>query len=624
MGWPWSPRAGPSSTPTPRSAAWSATGATSSCAPTSRRSPIPRTSRPILALARETLAGRRSSYQLDKRYRHKQGRTIWAQLNVSLVRDPEGAPRYFVSQIQDIGERRAAERALRASEEMLRQLAENLREVVWLRDLDANCLLYLSPAYERVFRRPRAEFGTGGSAWLDAIHPDDRERVATALADQGREEQDAHFRFVEVDGTIRWIHARTFPIRDASGRSYRVAGIAEDITERRRVEEQLHHAQKLDAFGQLAGGVAHDFNNLLAVILPHAEMAARTRDLAPRVTESLSAIGEAAARAATLTRQLLQLGRRNVLQPRDLDLNEEVTRFVRMLRRVLREDLSLHVQLASAALAVSVDTNMLDQVLMNLALNARDAMPDGGTLTFATSTVALTDHEASAIEGASAGRYACLEVTDSGHGIAPEHQARLFEPFFTTKEPGKGTGLGLATVRGIVQQHRGAIEAVSRVGHGTTFRVLLPALERDRAQAPDPVGRLPRGGSETILVVEDEPAVRATTMRTLEHHGYQVVPAVDGADALRVLDQRGPEIALVITDLVMPGTISGRDLVVKLQARQPAIKLVLMSGYSPDVFGHELQLRGGDHFVPKPVSVDRLLDVVRTSLDRLDVRLDGG
>jgi CheY-like chemotaxis protein len=276
----------------------------------------------------------------------------------------------------------------------------------------------------------------------------------------------------------------------------------------------------------------------------------------------------------------------------------------------------LQVSLAPSLPAVSADPNMLGQVMMNLALNARDAMPDGGTLTISTAAVHLTADDARSIDSAHAGAYTCIEVTDTGHGIDPKDLHRLFEPFFTTKPPGKGTGLGLATVRGIVQQHGGCVAVDSRLGHGTTIRVLLPSLTRASEPVAEPSSVALRGGNEAVLVVEDEPAVRNTTVHVLEEHGYRVMAAVDAADALRTLNDHGSGLALVITDLVMPGTISGRDLVAKIASEWPHIRVVLMSGYSPEVFGRELALRTGDHFVSKPVAIDRLLEVVRVSLDQ--------
>ncbi len=562
----------------------------------------------------ELLAGPQTSHQFETRYRHRQGHVVWVQVNMTLVRNSDGTARHFFAQVEDITDRRAAQEALRSSEQMLRQLTDNLREAVWLCDLDDMKLLYASSRMAPVLGIEPCSFDEMMARWLQCVHVDDRAKVAAAHSDP-TVEQEVTYRLIKPDGALGWIHCRVLPIRDATGRVHRSVGMAEDVTERRRVDEQLHHAQKMEAFGQLAGGVAHDFNNLLAVILPHAELASRAKGLDPHVAESISAITVAAERAATLTRQLLQLGRREVLDPVDVDLDETVAGLAGMLRRVLREDVHLELSRATSLPPVSADANMLGQVLMNLALNACDAMPDGGTLTIRTQSVTLTDAEAAAIDSARAGVYACIEVADTGHGIEPVNFKRLFEPFFTTKPPGKGTGLGLASVRGIIHQHGGCISVSTQVGVGTTFRVMLPALTARRERVPEPPRLTRHGDQQRILVVEDEPAVRATTVSVLEQHGYRVHSAVDATHALTVLEQHASALSLVITDLVMPGALSGRSLVSMIRDRWPHLRVVMLSGYSSDVFGHELQLRAGDQFVQKPVAIDRLLEIVGASLD---------
>jgi PAS domain S-box-containing protein len=568
-----------------------------------------------LALVRETLSGARTTYQVDKRYIRRDGHTIWAQLNVSVVRDPGGSPLYFIAQIQDVSARRATLLALGESEAMLRQIAENLRVVVWLRGVGEERMLYVSPRYDQVFGQSHKLVLANAQSFLLAVHPEDRARVAGAMSANHTGGFDDHFRVVHPDGEVRWLHARTFPIRDAAGRVYRVAGTAEDVTEQRRLDEQLRHAQKLEAFGQLAGGVAHDFNNILACVLPHAELWARDEQLPSDVRDSLHEIGDAARRAATLTRQLLQLGRRDVLQPRQLELNTAVTNFIAMFRRVLRADIALRIALAPSRLVVFADPNLVDQVLMNLAVNARDAMPEGGALELSTSLVDLDETEARALSDATAGRYACVEITDNGEGIPPEHLPRLFEPFFTTKPAGKGTGLGLATVFGIIKQHRGVITVTSEPGIGTSFRVLIPQHEQiviaPNAAPPAPIHVR---GDALILVVEDEPAVRRTTELALGRHGYRVVTAPDGYEALRILEERGDAIDLMITDVVMPGPLGGRELVARLKARNARTRFILTSGYSADLFGHELPLREGENFLAKPASVAELLEAVARAL----------
>lgn len=566
-----------------------------------------------LALVREALDGKRDSYQMDKRYLHRGGHVVWAQLNVSLVRNPDGSPRYFVSQIQDVSERRASEHALRGSEALLRQLADNLREVVWLRDLDLDRMLYVSSTYAHVFGAEPERLLENPRAWLQAVHEDDRAWVTRAVeAAEKTDGFDEYFR-VRVGNSLRWVRARIFPIRDVDGRVYRVAGVAEDITEHRRTEEQTRHAQKMEAIGQFAGGVSHDFNNMLAVILAHTELTSLEESLPRQVKESLVEITEVARRAAALTRQLLQFSRKDVLRPRAVDMNEVVRTFANMLRRLLREDVTLTLALSAGPLPVLADPALLDQVLMNLALNARDAMPDGGTLTIETCSQAVRD-----VGEVTPGDYACLIVRDTGVGMGPDALSRLFEPFFTTKPPGKGTGLGLATVFGIVKQHGGTVTVDSREGSGSSFSVYLPAASEVLTPDPDRETTSPRavrGGSETILVVEDDAAVRAATELTLKRHGYRVLTAADGESAFRLWDVRRAEIKLVITDLVMPGRLNGRQLVEKILAVAPATRFVLTSGYSQEFFGQDLVLTDAANFVSKPVPMTKLLDMVRRALD---------
>ena len=386
--------------------------------------------------------------------------------------------------------------------------------------------------------------------------------------------------------------------------------------ERQLLEEQLRQSQKMEAIGQLAGGVAHDFNNILAVMMMQAELTGMVENLPDQVQDGLREIRVAAERAANLTRQLLLFSRKQVLQSRQLDLNEVVTSLAKMLQRIIGDDVRLQLNLHPRPLLTRADAGMLDQVLMNLVVNARDAMPGGGQLFIETSEHAFTAAEAAAIPDASPGRYVCLRVTDTGSGMPPEILARIFEPFFTTKEPGKGTGLGLSTVFGIVKQHNGAFTVESEVGKGTTFRLFLRAQEttaKSRAEAA--VNPRTRGGTETILLVEDEPSVRMLTRVVLERAGYQVLQAAQGVEALKIWDQASEKIQLLLTDLVMPEGINGRELAARLREKSPGLRVIFTSGYSADIAGRELTLQEGQNFIQKPASPQQLLETVRRSLD---------
>jgi PAS domain S-box-containing protein len=391
----------------------------------------------------------------------------------------------------------------------------------------------------------------------------------------------------------------------------------ESDAERRRLEEQFLQAQKMEAIGQLAGGVAHDFNNILSAILMQAEEAELAEGLPEEAREGLEQIRGAADRAADLTRQLLVFGRRQVMQSRDVDLNKVVTSLVRMLKRIIPEPVELELRLGAGRLTTHADPGMLDQVLLNLVVNARDAMPQGGRLIIETAHEDIDAATARRIVDAVAGRYAVLRVTDTGTGIPADVLPRIFEPFFTTKGPGHGTGLGLATVFAIVKQHRGWIEVDSAIGRGTSFTIRLPALSEAAAvpSAEPPTGA-PRGGTETILLVEDDDQVRRLIRTALLRNGYRVLIADSGDQALQVWQAHDTSISMLVTDLVMPGRVTGMELSRRLRTEAPGLKVIFTSGYSPDTAGREIELRSGENFIQKPFATDRLLDMIRRALDQ--------
>jgi two-component system cell cycle sensor histidine kinase/response regulator CckA len=385
-------------------------------------------------------------------------------------------------------------------------------------------------------------------------------------------------------------------------------------------EAQLRQSQKMEAVGHLAGGIAHDFNNLLAVMRGNTELVLMTESqLSDAVSDCLKQVVSASDRAANLTRQLLTFSRKQGMQPQPLDLNEVVGNFAKMLKRIIGEDFRLQCTYAARLPAVQADVGMLEQVLVNLAVNARDAMPKGGQLLILTETTRLDAAHASAHPEARAGDFVCLSVTDTGTGIAAEHLPHLFEPFFTTKEVGKGTGLGLATVYGIVQQHEGWIEVASELGAGSTFKIFLPALEPSLAavSATEPVEAKPAGGSETILMVEDDEAVRSLTSRILRRSGYHVHEAASGPQALELWRAHKQEIALVLTDIIMPEHMNGRELADQLRAERPDLKVIFISGYSGETVGKDSAVpwRTGTGFLQKPCHRHTLLQTVREALD---------
>jgi len=404
------------------------------------------------------------------------------------------------------------------------------------------------------------------------------------------------------------------PVRGANGQIAHFIAIKQDVTERHLLESQLRQSQKMEAIGQLAGGVAHDFNNILAALLMQTQLVEMIEDLPQEVVDGLEQIRAFTNRASDLTRQLLLFSRRQIMQPRNLDLNEVVTNLAKMLQRIIGEDVRLQLNLHPTPLMTRADPGMLEQVLLNLAVNARDAMPKGGQLRIDTTETNVAENAAG--PEMVPGHYVCFSVSDTGTGIPPEILPKIFEPFFTTKEAGKGTGLGLATVFGIVKQHGGWITVDNRPGQGVTFQVYLPAGAMTVAETPKiPSQPKPRGGSETILLVEDESEVRNLIRKILKRHGYQVLEATNGIEALAVWREQRETVKLLVTDLVMPAGLSGQELARQLQAAQPNLKVIFISGYSAEIAGRELQLRGGERFIQKPFATDHLLETVRRSLD---------
>jgi len=389
----------------------------------------------------------------------------------------------------------------------------------------------------------------------------------------------------------------------------------------RKAREQLRQSQKLEAIGQLAGGIAHDFNNLLAVIGGNCEfMRGAAQGLPGEVCECLNEVSAATQRAANLTRQLLMFSRKEVMQPKPVDLNNVIVNLNKMLARIIGEDIDLQYDYASALPLVQGDIGMLEQVLVNLVVNARDAMPEGGQLFITTKHLSFDVADDPSHPEARPGAFVCVTVKDTGTGISPENLPRIFDPFFTTKEVGKGTGLGLATVYGIVKQHGGWLDVSSQVGAGCTFKILLPALECARPVLADetPEVELPRG-KETVLLVEDEESVRSITRRHLERSGYHVLEAGSGPQAMKIWEAAVPEIDLLLTDVLMPEGVSGRKLAQDLRGKKPSLKVIFYSGYSEDVMGENTQFlrKTNSYFLQKPCPPRNLLCAVRRCLDGL-------
>jgi len=439
---------------------------------------------------------------------------------------------------------------------------------------------------------------TAGVEYLYA-HPDEI----------GREE-------IELAGG-RILDRYSAPVRDKTGKHYGRIWTFRDITEQRKLEGQYRQSQKMESIGTLAGGVAHDFNNILAVIQMQASLLKSDGNLSAGQTELADDIGVAVQRASALTRQLLLFSRKEVLQPRDLDLNHTVNEMAKMLKRTLGENIAVQLKLAAQPMFLRADAGMMDQILMNLAVNARDAMPDGGQLVIETAGVEFDEFAATQTAQARPGSFVRLSVSDTGCGIPPENLAKIFEPFFTTKGVGKGTGLGLATIFGIAQQHQGWVNVYSEVGHGTTFKVYLPRLEEahDTKIIFKKMLATAQTGHETILLVEDEPALRTTVGKSLTHLGYHVLEAATGVNALKVWKEHAAEIHLLLTDLMLPEGLTGKELGQHLLQQNPKLKVIYMSGYSADIVAKDFPLQEGVNFLTKPFRVQQLAQTIRQRLD---------
>jgi PAS domain S-box-containing protein len=525
----------------------------------------------------------------------------------------------FATLATDITDRKRSEEALRRSEEGLRAAQSVSHVGSWTWHVQTGRLEWSEEMF-RIFGIERANFsGNLEEVIARAIHPEDQAAVAFSNQEvlQAGRPAPLEYRLCHPDGSVRTVWAEAGALRrDQAGRPELLTGIVMDITERRAVEAQLRQAQKMESVGLLAGGIAHDFNNILAVILGYASSA--LADLAPGqpLREDLQEIQQAARRSADLTRQLLAFARKQAISPAVLDLNATVAGTLKMLQRMLGEDIRLAWRPGRDLWPTKVDPSQLDQILANLCVNARDAIADVGTLTIETGNVSCDGAACAGRSEATPGDYVRLVVSDDGCGMDQATLARIFEPFFTTKAHGKGTGLGLATLYGIVTQNAGFIDVESEPGSGTTFTIYLPRhLGPDRPAsmaAPSPTAS---PGHETILLVEDEPAILRVARRMLERQGYLVLAASTPREALRLAAERAGQVHLLLTDAVMP-EMNGHDLATRLLAAHPGLKLLFMSGYSANVIPHQGVQADSLNFIQKPFLAEELTAAVRAALAR--------
>ncbi|MEO8480465.1 MAG: PAS domain S-box protein [Gemmatimonadota bacterium] len=504
----------------------------------------------------------------------------------------------------DITERVRAEISLRESEERFRQLTETIEEVFWISDPAAQRALYASPAFETIWGLPVSALYDDPALWASTVHPEDREAVNEAMPLQLSGDYDMTYRIVRPDGTTRWIRDRAYPVLDESGDPYRIVGIAEDVTEQKAIEGQFLRAQRMESIGTLAGGIAHDLNNVLTPILMSIDLLREESEESER-TETLDIIETTARKGAEMIRQVLQFARGVDGRRVEIDMRELINDVVRIGNDTFLKTVQLHSDVARDLPPVSGDPTQLHQVLLNLSVNARDAMPDGGVIVITARSEDLLRADADVL----------VEVTDTGTGMPPEVIDRIFEPFFTTKPQGKGTGLGLSTSLAIVTSHRGTIRVRSTPGRGTTFTIRLPTMAGSAVKrSPRSAGPIHRGQGEMILVVDDEPAIRSVTARLLQAHGYRVMLATNGREAVESYSAHHNEIAVVLTDMMMP-VMDGATAIERLRTIDPGVRLITVSGLADQSV---LPQSGPGHrpirHLAKPYTAGELMTVIDAAL----------
>ncbi|CAN5675913.1 hypothetical protein BH23GEM10_BH23GEM10_01480 [soil metagenome] len=550
--------------------------------------------------------------EVDRRHTRHDGSVIWVRDTARAVRDDVGATLYYEGALQDVTESVRAAEAVRRSEARFRSLIENASDGVLILSGDA-VILYQSPAVERMLGHAPAE--TVGRVRFDLIHPDDGDALRAAYADLSARPGGARsieFRYRHRDGEWRMLHAIGTNLLDDPAVGGFVINMI-DTTVRHQLEQQLQHAQKMEAVGRLAGGIAHDFNNLLTAIQGYTDLLGDSHATDDRARQDLVEIRRAVDSAARLTRQLLAFSRRQVVRRRPTDVGAVVRELDQMLRRLITADIPLRAE-AKADCWVSIDPGQLEQIVVNLVVNARDAAPKTG-ITVVVNTLHVEHGEDVDAPGLHAGEYVVLMVTDDGHGIGSDVLPYIFDPFFTTKDIGQGTGLGLATVYGIVGESGGRVYARSDDADGTVMRVFLPRVPRPAHSAESAASAVvPRTGTETILLVEDEAAVRSLAERVLTRHGYAVMSAANGVEALTLARNAPSSIDLLLTDVVMPG-MGGVKLATQLLAEMPELQVLFISGYAPDAVPGTAEDGRTLHFLEKPFSPASLGEAVRTALD---------
>lgn len=561
---------------------------------------------------RNLLEGKVPRASTEKRYRHKDGHYVWAQLDISLVRKEDKTPDYVITQIREISARKEAEEKLKQSEERFRQLAETVDEVFWLKDANTDELIYVSPAYERIWGRSLQELSEKPESWMESILPEEVDAVRKTVYDKSQDgNYDIKFRILHTDDSVRWIRVRSFRILTPEGKVDRIVGVARDITQQNNLEEQLAHSQRMESIGALAGGVAHDFNNILTIILGYASLLEQNRMEPNKVLQAVGVIRKTAERGASLVRQLLTLARKVESNFQTFSLNGLAQEALSIARSTFPKSIQIESDLAEEPVYIRADYTQIHQIFVNLILNAKDALPSGGSL-----TVRVREVDAEVVPNQKGekkkGKYALLQVEDTGIGMDEETKRKIFDPFFTTKPLGKGTGLGLALVYSILENHEGTITVDSILGEGTIFRVYLPAAGQER-QLPDRIREGKNNGiasARSVLLVEDEEMIRDPLADYLSEYGYSSILARDGEEALHLFAEHRNRIQAVVCDLNLPKG-NGIEVLKKIRTMDASLPLVLASGYIDPDLKAEIESLGLSRIIQKPYSFETILQVLR-------------
>ncbi|MGA1790991.1 MAG: PAS domain S-box protein [bacterium] len=573
-----------------------------------------------LCTLRQILNGRKR-VECDTEKERADGVKIFCILTATPFLGPKGEIVGIVEDFKNISDRKASEKNIRESEERYRSFVKNFKGIAYQSDSNFRPI-FCHGSVKEITGYSEEDLICGNPRWEQIVHKDDLPKIMRRFEKLCKDRNcvcEREYRIFRKDGEVRWVEEIIQNLSDGSGQPSLIQGIIYDITERKRTEEALRkteerllRAQKLEAIGRLAGGIAHDFNNLLTIINGNSGLILDDLEEGHPLRSDIAEIHRAGERASALTSQLLAFSRRQILQPKVLNLNKVLSETDKMLRRIIGEDIELKTLLDPDILRIKADPGQIEQIILNLAVNARDAMPHGGTLTIRTESVVLEEEDCRIMNEARPGKFVRLSIEDTGTGMDKDMLGKIFEPFFTTKEPGVGTGLGLSTAYGIVKQHEGWIHVYSEPGYGSIFHVYLPALagkELHRRKEPVSLKKL-QGTGERILIVEDEDGVRRFAKKALEMNGFVVFEAANALQALSLFDRERGDLDLVLTDVVLPD-INGVQLAGQLKEKNPELRIILCSGYSYINLQWSVIKEKGFHFIKKPYNAYDLLKVLK-------------